>query len=282
MKRIVQQARSLGDVVAGAVRRAVDPPLTADARPLDIKRAIIEAVEQRVEPAGGGRHVLPGDRVQVKVIAETAEQRRALEAVLGDIGEAIASRLLELQCQVPRPFSVVVGYARRLPDDWDADQRLSVVVGDADGAAYGMGRTRRSGSATRREDNGMATVPSLMIEVVRGQALKRQFTFRAGVVRIGRSPDLTDDRGRPRMNDVAFLENDNADNRTVTRGHAVIRFDVRAGEYRIFDEGSANGTRILRSGESIDVPRRDPVGVSLRSGDEVHLGKAAVRVKIDP
>ena len=43
----------------------------------------------------------------------------------------------------------------------------------------------------------------------------------------------------------------------------------------------ANGTRILRSGEPIDVPRRDPVGVSLRSGDEVQLGKAAIRIRID-
>ena len=281
MKRIVQQARSLGGVVAGAVRRAVDPPLTADARPLDIKRAIVEEVEQRVEPAGGGRRVLPGDRVQVKVLAESVEQRRALEAVLGDIGGAIASRLLELQCQIPRSFAVDVGYVRRLPDDWHADQRLAVAVSDGDDVSAG-GRHGRSGSGARREDGRVATLPSLTIEIVRGQALKRHFTFRAGVVRIGRAPDLTDERGRPRLNDVAFLENDNAENRTVTRGHALIRFDARTGEYRLFDEGSANGTRIVRSGEAVDVPRRDPVGVSLRSGDEVHLGKAAVRIKIEP
>lgn len=282
MKRIVEQARSLGDVVAGAVRRAVDPPLTADARPLDIKRAIVEAVEQRVEPAGGGRHVLPGECVQVKVLTGSAGQRRALEVVLDDIRETIASRLLELQCQVPRQFSVAVGYVRRPPDDWDDDQRLAVVVSDGDAVGSSLNRIRRGASVARRDDDGVATLPSLTIEVVRGQAQKRHATFRAAVVRIGRSPDLTDERGRPRMNDVAFLENDNAENRTVTRGHAVIRFDARAGEYRIFDEGSANGTRIVRSGESIDVPRRDPVGVSLRSGDEVHLGKAAVRIKIEP
>jgi len=109
----------------------------------------------------------------------------------------------------------------------------------------------------------------------------RHFTFSDVVVRIGRSMDPTDDRGRPRLNDVAFLENDSAENRTVTRGHALIRFDARSGEYRLFDEGSANGTRVLRSGEAIDVPRRDPVGVSLRSGDEIQLGKAGIRIRID-
>jgi hypothetical protein len=79
---------------------------------------------------------------------------------------------------------------------------------------------------------------------------------------------------------VAFLENDSADNRTVTRGHAIIRFDARRGEHRLFDEGSANGTRVVRSGVVIEVPKRDPVGVCLRSGDEVHLGKAALRIRI--
>ena len=37
---------------------------------------------------------------------------------------------------------------------------------------------------------------------------------------------------------------------------------------------------VLRGGEVIDVPKRDPVGLALRSGDEVQLGKAAIRVRI--
>ncbi len=283
MKRIVQQARSLGDVVAGAVRRVVDPPLTADARPLDIKRAIVEAVEQQVEPAGNGRRVLPGDGVQVKVLAETAEQRKSLEAVLADVGEAVKSRLAELQCHVPRRFPVDIAYVRRAPADWEAGQRLAVVVNGGGPLAQTPGRAvRRDPVVPRADADPAATLPVLAIEVVRGQAAKRHFTFRSVAVRIGRSADPTDERGRPRTNDVAFLENDNDENRTVTRGHALIRFDERTREYRLFDEGSANGTRVLRSGESIDVPRRDPVGVSLRSGDEVQLGKAVVRIKIDP
>jgi pSer/pThr/pTyr-binding forkhead associated (FHA) protein len=119
-----------------------------------------------------------------------------------------------------------------------------------------------------------------MLNVLHGQAEKRQFVFTEGVIRIGRSADPTDDRGRPRFNDVAFLENDSPENRTVTRGHALIRFDAPTGEYRLFDEGSANGTRVVRGGNAIDVPKRDPVGLALRTGDEVQLGKAALRVRI--
>jgi hypothetical protein len=289
MKRLVQQARSLGGAVAGAVRRAVDPPLTADARPIDIRRAIVEAVEQRLEPAGQGRRVLPGEVVQVTLLAEQAGQRKALEAVLLDLTGAVRDRLLELQCSVPRRFTVDVRYVRRLPAEWAADQRLAVALDDVDretaaGTPRGSAATvpRASAATITRQPRGAgaALPPPLTIQVIRGQAGKRQFTFTERVIRVGRSSDPTDDRGKPRQNDVAFLENDGPENSTVTRGHAVIRFDGRIGEYRLFDEGSANGTRILRSGEAIDVPKRDPVGVSLRSGDEIQFGKAAVKITL--
>jgi hypothetical protein len=270
MKRIVQQARTLGVAVAGAVRRAVDPPLAADARPLDVKRAIVEAVERLVEPAGGGRRVLSGGAVQVTVMAEHAEQRKALEPVLADVGETIKARLRELQCRVPRHFGVAITYVRRTPPGWDEGQRLAVSVGGDEPAA----------AATRAVDEAAEPPPALTIDVIRGQAARRHFTFTDRVIRIGRSADPLDERGRPRVNDVAFLENDTPENRTVTRGHAVIRFDARTREYRLFDEGSANGTRVMRSGEVIEVPRRDPVGLALRSGDEVQLGQAVLRIVI--
>ena len=275
MKRLVEQARvlggqarTLGGTVVDAVRRAVDPPLDHESRPLDIKRAVVEAVEQQLEPAGGGRRVLPGDVVQVKVVAEQTAARRALEAVLSDLTETVAERLHELQCTVSRRFAVEVTYFERPPAEWEAGQRLAVVVVPASGAAVAEAAVE-------------APLPSLTIDVIRGQTDRQQFTFAESIVRIGRSSDPTDERGRPRFNDIAFLENDSPENRTVTRGHALIRYNASTGEYRLFDEGSANGTRVLRGGEVIDVPRRDPVGLTLRSGDEVQFGKAAVRVRID-
>ena len=270
MKKLVEQARNLGGTVVDAVMRAVDPPLDEDARPLDVKRAIVEAVEQQLEPAGAGRRVLAGDRILVKLLVEQAEARRALDAVLADVRETIAARLQELQCTVPRRFSVDVSYVRRPPTDWAPGQRLSVTL------APGAGR-----GASHDDVGEAATLPTLAIEVVRGQTEQQEFTFAEPVVRIGRSSDPTDERGRPRFNHIAFLENDSAENRTVTRGHALIRYNATTGEYRLFDEGSANGTRVVRSGEVIDVPKRDPVGLALRSGDEVQLGKAALRVRID-
>ena len=83
-----------------------------------------------------------------------------------------------------------------------------------------------------------------------------------------------------RRNDIAFLEDDDERNKTVTRGHCEIRYNRTTREYRIFDERSANGTRIVRAGDVIEVPARDPIGVAIASGDELHFGKAAVRVTI--
>ena len=67
---------------------------------------------------------------------------------------------------------------------------------------------------------------------------------------------------------------------TVTRGHCEIRYSRSAGGYRVFDERSANGTRIVRGGDIIDVPANDPMGVAILDGDELQFGNAAVRVEI--
>jgi hypothetical protein len=268
MKTFVRRARRLGGTVADAVRRAVDPPLTADARPIEIKRAIVEEVEQLVEPAGGGRRLLPGDSVQVTILTERHETQTTLEAVLADLRERLVARLMELQCGLPRQFSVQVTYVATPPAGWEPGQRLEVNL-------------TWSEPAGEHDSFAIEELPSLTVTVVRGHAECMEATFRARAVRLGRSASPTDERGRPRVNDVAFLEDDSPENRTVTRGHALIRFNGESGGYRLFDEGSSNGTRVLRDGEIFELSRRDPVGFSLKSGDEVQLGKAAVRVQIE-
>jgi len=274
MKAFVQRAKEIGGAMADAVRRAVDPPLDDDARPLDVKRAILEAVEQQVEPAGGGRRLLPGEVVHVRILAVNDEVRPSLDAVLADLQQALITRLRELRCDIPRRLGVDVAYVPAPLADWASDQRLQVTVDNV--AARGV--TQVPTVVEVPQPSQRSAVPALTITVVRGEAVERTATFRESVIRIGRSADPTDERGRPRFNHVAFLENDSPENRTVTRGHAVIRFNAETGEFRLFDEGSANGTRVLRSGDVIDLPKRDPIGFTLRSEDEVQLGKAAIRV----
>ena len=50
------------------------------------------------------------------------------------------------------------------------------------------------------------------------------------------------------------------------------------GTYRVFDQGSANGTRVLRKGRLSQVAAKDPAGFPIQPCDEVHLGSAVIRV----
>jgi hypothetical protein len=46
------------------------------------------------------------------------------------------------------------------------------------------------------------------------------------------------------------------------------------------DEGSSNGTSVIRNGAAIPVPPRDPRGVRVQSGDEIQVGRAVLRLTI--
>src|SRR5258706_200936 len=76
---------------------------------------------------------------------------------------------------------------------------------------------------------------------------------------------------------VAFREEGEI-NHTVSREHARIAWDGASGGYWLRAEQNASGTRIYRSGKTIDVSAHDRRGVRVQSGDEVHLGRAVVKV----
>jgi hypothetical protein len=262
MKEIVDRAKQLSRTMAGRLRRAVDPPLASDATPLEIRHFIIESIEARVQPSGGGRRKLPDALVDVKIVAADPAAQRALRTALDDVQSAVLARLKELRCEVPAGFSVQVAYLERAPSGWAADRQLSIEY-----------------AHVQTVETAPPGMPELTLTVTRGSAAQESYSFTLPLVRVGRSPAPHDDRGRTRRNDLAFLEDGNDDSMTVTRGHCEIRYS-RAGGYRVFDERSANGTRIVRDGEIIDVPANDPMGVAILDGDELQFGTAGVRVGI--
>lgn len=266
MKRIVERARQLSTSVAMGIRRAVNPPLDEHATPLDIRHAIVESVEWRVQPAGRGRRILPDGLVKIRILAPDTAAQRALRAVLDDVQGVVASRLRELKCEVPAGFRIDVSYVKSRPASWAPWQRMLVEFPE---------RTPHDAIRPAPEPP-----PALRLTVVKGTATRPSYSSTEVVIRIGRSDAPVDDRGRVRRNDIAFREDDDERNKTVTRGHCEIRYEPATGEYRIFDEGSANGTRIVRGGDVIEVPARDPIGVVIASGDELQFGRAAVRVTI--
>jgi hypothetical protein len=258
---------TIGRAVA-QVRLWFEPPLDADAWPLEIREAIIDRVEQEAAPASSGRRGLAHNWLTITVVAPDARARRALQAALMGVDDAIRSRLAEIRCPVPARFAVDVHFTRRPKRDWAEGQRFSV--------SFAL---RSASIASAAEE---PAVPVLRVRVIRGRATRTSYTLTEPSVFVGRTAMPTDHRGQPRHNHVVFVEGSDGDahGATVGRAHASIRYDADRREYRLFDDGSHNGTRILRSGVTIPVSPRDPAGVTVRSGDEIQFGTAGVRVEI--
>jgi hypothetical protein len=254
--------------------------------PLEIRRAVLQAIVDLAQPAGRSRRVLPFDRVRVEVLAPTADARRVFEAVFArDEGLAAAARrdLATIGCEPGPTFTVNVHYRKRVPAAWAAEQTYAV-HGEIDEERSGTGeRHGPTTSPQHREttapaaDGAPAAVPALVLTVLKGHALRKRVQLRLSRINIGRQEEVLDrDQRLVRRNHVAFTDEDEI-NRTVSRAHAHIRFVAGSGPFRLRDDNSAYGTRIVRDGRTIDVSPGNARGVRLASGDELQFGRAIVR-----
>jgi pSer/pThr/pTyr-binding forkhead associated (FHA) protein len=119
-----------------------------------------------------------------------------------------------------------------------------------------------------------------VLTVVKGRAARKTLELRSERINIGRQTEVSDrDQRLVRRNHLAFDEADDA-GATVSRAHAHIRYSATSGEFRLRDDNSAYGTRIVREGRTIEVAPGNSRGVRLRSGDELQFGRAIVRFEI--
>lgn len=245
------------------IKRFFDTPLGAEATPLEICQAVLDDIESRVEPVGRGRRVFPYNRLVVRLRPSGAD-RPALEAAFSTLPVRVRERLRELQCD-GKGVEVKVALLKKVPAEWPAEQWFAL-------DCYREAERQRAPDAPR--------TPAFQIAVVKGAASSRSYTFTEPLISIGRTPDPTDDRGQVRRNRVAFLDKIDGVTETVGRAHARLRFDPATGEYHVMDEGSSNGTSVIRNGAAIPVPPRDPRGVRVQSGDEIQVGRAVLRLTI--
>ena len=166
------------------LKQLLDPPLTADAQPLEIREGIVDAIEQRAVPAGGGQRVLAHNQISVTVLAPTHDDRLTLQAVLADLQDAVVSRLREIRCQIPAGFAVAVHYTRRARPGWTPEQRLAV--------EYQLARGCQA---------PMPVAPSSRRSARHGPSRPRMqaaYTLTESHVQIGRTALPVDSGGRPR------------------------------------------------------------------------------------
>src|SRR5688500_12557053 len=82
---ILQKARKLESTLARSLDRAAQGWAKSGPRePLEILHAVVDAIEERLEPAGRGKQVFPFNRIKVSVVADSRDARARVAAVLDE------------------------------------------------------------------------------------------------------------------------------------------------------------------------------------------------------
>ena len=254
--------------------------------PLEIVHAVLDRAEHEVQELGSGRRVFPYNCVRV-IVAAPARDRQArarIEAVLAgppSLAERLADRLRRAGCDDVR-VTTELAFVKQQGPEWE-DARFHVTfVRVSDGAGnvterpVAASRTQAPAPAPTRTD-----APRLRLAVVKGTTEQKAYAFKGGRIDIGRRTEVIDQRQRLiRTNQVAFADDETAENRSVSRRHAHIEYVESEEGYRIWDDRSAHGTSIVRGGRTQKVVA-GARGMRLAAGDEIALGHARLKVAID-
>ena len=265
---VLGKARRLESRIARRLDSAAQDFMGSGARePLEIVYSIVEAVEHEIQPGGRGRRTFPFNRVTLSVLAPSRDARARFEAVFDGepaLRERIVDRLRSAGCEAG-DLVVDVVYVTRGQKNW-RDPGFHVDFA-------------RVTPVDARDASRGPTAARIELTVSRGVAERRAYAFMARRIDLGRCAEVRDSRNRLiRTNHVAFAEGSGDVNQSVSRQHAHIGYV--SGDYRLYDDRSAHGTSILRNGRTVAVPTGSR-GVRLRSGDEIVLGEARVRIRFD-
>jgi hypothetical protein len=246
------------------VRAFFDGPPGPASTPLELLQAALDELERKAQPAGRGARLFPYNRIVVHVSQPNAD-RPAVEAVFRQLEPRLRDRLREIKCEGPASIATRVSFSRRPA---------------ADGAPVVSVECLTETEAVTVAPPTTPACPRVTIAILKGRCERTEYSFAEPVILIGRTAELVDAHGRVRRNHVAFLGEPDGATETVGRAHARLQFE--AGAYRLFNESRSNPTCVLRDGRSHQVLARDPQGLRVQSGDEIHLGRAVIRVTISP
>jgi hypothetical protein len=242
--------------------------------PIELYRAILDDIEDATEPGTRGGRIFPYNAVTVVMPTTDAHQRATAEAVFAEtpsVEERVRARLRQSGCVDVETLAVMLKFVDGTADEW---------IGREYHIEFRRHATPRS---SNRGVKARAEERELHLTIVAGTAVKSRYSFNAARVNLGRLEDVLDAQQRVvRHNQVAFGDGDDAIGQSVSRTHAHIRFDPKTGEAHLHDDGSTHGTRVVRSGRTINVPRGGGRGLKLRDGDELLLGQARLRVEVRP
>jgi hypothetical protein len=286
---IAGKARKLERKITRTVEAAVEEFVgRSEQAPIEVVHAVLDRAEQQIQEIGRGRRVFPFNRVRLHVVAgPTQKEKRArFEAVVAgppSLSERLIERLRSAGCGMADLGAEVV-YVRQRGADW-AEDEFHV---DFDRIPTPARREGAPEIPAARAAETLPTVPTsgevtrIKVAVVKGSAEQPAYVFTGSRIDIGRRPEVVDKRQHlVRTNHVAFSEDGGEVNGSVSRRHAHIDRSPDGRSYRLWDDKSAHGTSIIRSGRTIKVPAAAR-GTRLESGDEIVLGQARLRVTFEP
>jgi hypothetical protein len=265
---LLAKARKLESHLARTVDRAAQQWSKSGPRgPLEVVHGILDAVDERIEPAGRGTHVFPFNKVKAAIVAVSPDARARFAGVLDGsptLQERIEGKLRDAGCDVPS-LQVRVVYVAQADPGWTSPEYH---------VDFSRGAVQEQAPLP-----APAAVHEIELTVINGSADKSAYALTHDRINLGRCAEVRDSRNRLlRTNHVAFTDAACAINETVSRSHGHIDC-LTSGEYRLFDDRSAHGTSIVRNGRTITVPASSR-GVRLQHGDVVVLGEARLRVEI--
>ena len=267
---ILAKARRLESSLARTIDRAAQQWSKSGPRgPLEILHAILEAVEERIEPAGRGTHVFPFNTLEVSILTASADARARFSGVFDGpptLQERICRTLRDAGCDEAANPQVRIAYFAQAEPAWNCPEfHVEFSRGPVSKPALGQGPVRE-----------------IELTITNGSGEQPAYAITLDRVNLGRCAEVRDSRNRLlRTNHVVFSDAAGAINETVSRAHAHIDC-LPNGEHRLVDDRSAHGTSIVRNGKTISVPAGSR-GVRLQAGDEIVLGEARLRLLIrDP
>jgi hypothetical protein len=265
---LLGKARKLESTIAARLDEAAKGLVRSRPRePLEIVHAILDAIDQEIEPTGRGTRVFPFNRIEVSILAPSGEARGRLEAVFAGatpLQARIVERLQSAGCS-PTDVVATIHYVDHAEASWRARE-----------FDLQFARVAEPEVENREHDARPARIE---ITALGGVTERWMYSLAAERIYLGRCAEVRDSGNRlVRTNHVVFTEGAADVNQTVSRQHAHITYESRTGHFRLHDDGSGHGTEIVREGRTISVPRGSR-GVRLQSADEIVLGEARLRVK---
>jgi FHA domain-containing protein len=260
--RIASKMTETARTLAQSRRRAREP--------IELAHAIVDAVAGEIQSGGRGTRVFPFNTIDVSILAPSDHTRARLEAILDGnvlLRDRITERLRAAACDATE-VAVHINYVERAQEHW-ADPQFSIAFS-------------RIAREPRDVEVPEAAPGRMEITVIRGAAEWRTYVFTSHRIDLGRGADVRDSgNGLIRTNHVAFSDESDDLSRSISRQHAHVVYEDGTGQFRLHDDGSVHGTKIVRKGKTLSVPWGGRGGL-LQSGDEIALGEARVRVTFEP